>query len=156
MSSLLIHITFLFSAIQWTYQTCNEFGFYQTSDDKEKIFGDRFPIDFFIKQCTDIYGKNFNADYLYSTINNTNKYYGALHPSTTNVLYVHGSIDPWHALGITHSKDPRIPAIYIQGNIRTSTKSISSYIFAFQCFLQFQELLTVPICMNQKIVISYS
>lgn len=42
---------------QWTYQTCTEFGFYQTSDDKNLMFGDRFPVDFFIRQCQDIYGK---------------------------------------------------------------------------------------------------
>lgn len=101
--------------IQWTYQTCNEFGFYQTSDKKEKIFGDRFPLDFFVKQCTDIYGHSFDADYLSNSISNTNKYYGALNPKTTNVLYVHGSIDPWHALGIVESNDPRVPTIYIEG-----------------------------------------
>lgn len=101
--------------IQWTYQTCNEFGFYQTSDKKENIFGDRFPLDFFVKQCTDIYGHSFDADYLSNSISNTNKYYGALNPKTTNVLYVHGSIDPWHALGIVESNDPRVPTIYIEG-----------------------------------------
>lgn len=42
---------------QWTYQTCTEFGFYQTSDNKSLIFGDRFPVAFFIQQCEDIYGK---------------------------------------------------------------------------------------------------
>jgi len=31
---------------QWTYQTCHEFGFYQTSENKEDIFGDRFGIDY--------------------------------------------------------------------------------------------------------------
>lgn len=44
---------------QWTYQTCTEFGFYQTSDDQNLIFGDRFPVEFFIQQCEDIYGKKF-------------------------------------------------------------------------------------------------
>lgn len=42
---------------QWTYQTCTEFGFYQTSNDKNLMFGDRFPVEFFIQQCEDIYGK---------------------------------------------------------------------------------------------------
>lgn len=42
---------------QWTYQTCTEFGFFQTSDDKNFIFGDRFPVEFFIRLCEDIYGK---------------------------------------------------------------------------------------------------
>ena len=42
---------------QWTYQTCNEFGFYQTSHNKRGTFGDRFGVDFFIKQCMDIYSE---------------------------------------------------------------------------------------------------
>lgn len=42
---------------QWTYQTCNEFGFYQTSDNKSDTFGDRFGVDFFIRQCMDIYSE---------------------------------------------------------------------------------------------------
>lgn len=41
---------------QWTWQTCNEFGFYQTAENKTDTFGDRFKVDFFIKQCMDIYG----------------------------------------------------------------------------------------------------
>lgn len=105
----------MITGIQWTYQTCNEFGFYQTSDKKERIFGDRFPLVFFVKQCTDIYGRDFDADYLFSSINKTNKFYSGLNPNTTNVIYVHGSIDPWHALGITASNDSKLPTIYIQG-----------------------------------------
>lgn len=103
------------SAIQWTYQTCNEFGFYQTSNDKAKMFGDRFPLVFFVKQCTDIYGKQFDADTLSNSIDSTNTEYGALHPNTTNVLYVHGSIDPWHALGLIDTNNPALPTIYIEG-----------------------------------------
>lgn len=78
--------SFFFSAIQWTYQTCNEFGFYQTSDKKENIFGDRFALPFFVKQCTDIYGRDFDADYLSNEIDKTNQIYGGLKLKTTNVL----------------------------------------------------------------------
>lgn len=105
----------LLTGIQWTYQTCNEFGFYQTSDSEEIIFGDHFPLVFFVKQCTDIYGHNFDADYLFSSITKTNKYYLGLKPNTTNVIYVHGSIDPWHALGLTETDDAKLPTIYIEG-----------------------------------------
>lgn len=56
-----------------------------------------------------------DAKYLNSVVSETNKYYGGLKPSTTNVLYVHGSIDPWHALGLTNSKDSKKPTIYIEG-----------------------------------------
>lgn len=42
---------------QWTYQTCTEFGFYQTSDKTNSVFGDQFNSDFFVRQCADIYGE---------------------------------------------------------------------------------------------------
>jgi len=101
--------------IQWTYQTCTEFGFYQTSEQKESIFGDRFDLEFFTKQCTDFYGSEFDSNFLSASIKSTNDFYGALNPNTTNVIYVHGSIDPWHALGLTQSTDPSRPTIYING-----------------------------------------
>ncbi|KAG5677970.1 hypothetical protein PVAND_007682 [Polypedilum vanderplanki] len=101
---------------QWMYQTCTEFGFYQTSDKPTLLFGDKFPADFFVKQCSDIFGENFNQNSLSNAIDRTNIIYGALKPSTTNVLYVHGSIDPWHALGLTKTdKNQPQPTIYIQG-----------------------------------------
>ncbi|XP_053690407.1 putative serine protease K12H4.7 [Sabethes cyaneus] len=102
-------------ARQWTYQTCNEFGFYQTSEQPESVFGNRFPVEFFVRQCTDIYGQKFNAQTLNRAVYRTNTNYGALNPATTNVLYVHGSIDPWHRLGLIESNDIHTPTIFIDG-----------------------------------------
>lgn len=42
--------------------------------------------------------------------------YGELNIKEGRVIYVHGSVDPWHALGITHTKVKDNVAIYIQGN----------------------------------------
>ncbi|XP_055609712.1 putative serine protease K12H4.7 [Uranotaenia lowii] len=102
-------------ARQWTFQTCNEFGFYQTSGQTGSVFGDRFPADFFVRQCADIYGPQYSEQTLIRAVERTNTIYGALNPSTTNVLYVHGSIDPWHALGLTESNSIQQPTIYIEG-----------------------------------------
>lgn len=102
-------------ARQWTYQTCTEFGFYQTSDNISLVFGNRFNVDFFIRQCTDVYGVEFNAISQSEAILQTNTNYGELHAKTTNVIYVHGSIDPWHALGLTQSQSETMPVIYIEG-----------------------------------------
>lgn len=111
----MIHFFFYSLARQWTYQTCTEFGFYQTSEQTTSLFGDTFPLNFFVKQCTDIYGTRFNSDLLTNAIKRTNINYGALNPATTNVLYVHGSIDPWHALGLINSTDSKMPTIFIEG-----------------------------------------
>ncbi|XP_049538730.1 putative serine protease F56F10.1 [Anopheles darlingi] len=102
-------------ARQWTFQTCNEFGFYQTSNNASAVFGDRFPAEFFVRQCADIYGARFGEAALARGIYRTNVNYGALNPATTNVLYVHGSIDPWHRLGLTESNDLHTPVIFIDG-----------------------------------------
>lgn len=66
----------------------------------------------------DIFTQNisrFTKKVLETGVNRTNNDYGALDPETTNVLYVHGSIDPWHALGLTESKNPNTPTIFIKG-----------------------------------------
>ena len=45
----------------------------------------------------------------------TNTQYGGQEVELTNVVFVHGSIDPWHAMGITNSSSQSAPAIYIEG-----------------------------------------
>lgn len=42
--------------------------------------------------------------------------YGALNIKESYVIYVHGSVDPWHILGITHSRTENTVTIYINGN----------------------------------------
>ncbi|KAG5677971.1 hypothetical protein PVAND_007683 [Polypedilum vanderplanki] len=101
---------------QWLYQTCSEFGFYQTSSNSSSIFGDRISIQYFMQLCIDVFGSNFNFNSLTNAVNRTNVMYGGLYPETTNVIYVQGSMDPWHALGLTqtNSIQPQ-PTIYIDG-----------------------------------------
>ncbi|XP_054258619.1 putative serine protease K12H4.7 [Macrosteles quadrilineatus] len=102
-------------ARQWTYQTCTEFGYFQSSESKTALFGEDFPVDFFIQQCADIFGKSFTKDLLDRAVYRSNAMYGGLDLQATRVVYVHGSIDPWHALGITKTRIPQSPAIYING-----------------------------------------
>lgn len=56
-----------------------------------------------------------DTGHLNNAVENTNKFYGGLEPDTTNVLYIHGSIDPWHALGLTKTRNPKRPTIFIEG-----------------------------------------
>ncbi|XP_044588209.1 putative serine protease K12H4.7 [Cotesia glomerata] len=100
---------------QWFYQTCTEFGFFQTSTARPELFSEMFPVDFFVQQCTDVFGPRYNIHLLESSVERSNLLYGGLHIEVSNVVYVHGSIDPWHALGITNSSNPLTPAIYING-----------------------------------------
>merc|ERR1712122_236422 len=53
----------------WIWQTCTEFGWYQTTN-----------------QESGVYGSNIE--------------YGGMNPDVDNVVFVHGTIDPWHAMGV--------------------------------------------------------
>eukprot|EP01136_Pigoraptor_vietnamica_P001225 Opistho-1_new@27578 len=102
----------------WLYQTCQEFGYYQTTDSPTShVFGNLFPLPFSLKICRDVFdGEDLYTDADFQNrISWTNAYYGGVKVVATNILHVHGTIDPWHALGITSSTDPQQPAILITG-----------------------------------------
>lgn len=40
----------------WFYQTCSEFGWYQTTDSEDQPFGTKSPIEFYLTLCKDIFG----------------------------------------------------------------------------------------------------
>eukprot|EP00095_Tigriopus_kingsejongensis_P004313 maker-scaffold562_size136394-snap-gene-0.8 protein:Tk04313 transcript:maker-scaffold562_size136394-snap-gene-0.8-mRNA-1 annotation:"hypothetical protein BRAFLDRAFT_284130" len=99
----------------WLYQTCTEFGWYQSSDQPGHPFGNHFPVEFLEKQCTDIFGPKYNLKLLQKGIDRTNVMYGGKHIQVSNVVFVHGSIDPWHAMGITQDISNDSLAIFIPG-----------------------------------------
>ncbi|XP_050683303.1 putative serine protease K12H4.7 [Leptidea sinapis] len=99
----------------WLYQTCTELGYFQTSDKVVSFFGNYFPIDFWTKICTSTFGEEYNETFIMSGIAKTNHYYGGADINATRILSVHGSIDPWHALGVTECR-PNMPRIYIKGS----------------------------------------
>nr|XP_023027495.1 putative serine protease F56F10.1 [Leptinotarsa decemlineata] len=97
---------------QWIYQTCTEFGFYLTSP---KTFGDEVQLDLYIQLCTDLFGPQYNRDFVQKAVDRTNNFYGGLDIDVTNVVFVHGVSDPWHVLGITKTKNIASPAFLIEG-----------------------------------------
>ena len=115
----LFHLPFLslFLSVdrQWTYQTCKEFAYFQTTSSHHQPFGKLVTIDLFTLACQRV----FDID-LFSVQNNvqeTNLYYGAkkISKSVTNIVFPNGSIDPWHALGVTKDISETLTSIYIQG-----------------------------------------
>ncbi|RLU19036.1 hypothetical protein DMN91_009394 [Ooceraea biroi] len=101
--------------IETVCDTCTEFGFFQTSTARPKLFSNTFPVDFFAQQCVDVFGPKFNMHTLEIAVPRRNILYGGLDLEVTNVVFVHGSVDPWHVLGLTHSSNPQAPAIFING-----------------------------------------
>ena len=102
---------------QWFYQTCTEFGFYQTTDSDNQPFGNMIPLSFYMQQCQDIFGPEFNQYAITRGIEWTEAYYGGRNISqdTRNIVFPNGSIDPWHALSILKSVNLYITTIFIEG-----------------------------------------
>ena len=102
---------------QGTYQTCTEFGWYQSSDSPaETGWGRVIPVQLFERMCRDVFGPKFTPQLLGRGIAATNAEYGGRDISVEKVVFVHGSIDPWHAMGIVQSDRDAAPAIYIEGD----------------------------------------
>lgn len=57
----------------------------------------------------------YNEAFIDAAADWTNSNYGALDIAVSRVVFVHGSVDPWHALGITKTQENDAPAIYIKG-----------------------------------------
>ena len=88
---------------QWTFQTCNEFGYYQTTDSKVPgIFGDLMPVSYSDEICKQAFGRDFDTP---KKIEATNMFYGARDVMQKNILFVNGRIDPWHALSVIDKKN---------------------------------------------------
>ena len=99
----------------WIWQTCTEFGWYQTAEGSEQPFGQHIPLSYYIQQCVDAYGPEYDQSFVDAAVAATNAKYGARDLATSRVVLVNGSIDPWHAMGIIESSDPALPAVYING-----------------------------------------
>ncbi|XP_056140094.1 thymus-specific serine protease [Lampris incognitus] len=103
-------------ARQWLYQTCTEFGFYQTCEDSSCPFSRMVNLQAQIKLCPTLFNISINS--LTARIAFTNQYYGADHPRThTRVLFVNGGIDPWHRLSVLQNgnvEGDKVYAIFIK------------------------------------------
>jgi len=96
---------------QWMYQTCVEFGYFQTTDSDNQPFGDRVPLAYYTDMCRDIFGFNFPP-----RVNETNIYYGGKNPrGSSNIDFVNGSFDPWHALSIIEDFTSTVVSTFVQG-----------------------------------------
>eukprot|EP01029_Cantina_marsupialis_P028215 TRINITY_DN775871_c0_g1_i1.p1 TRINITY_DN775871_c0_g1~~TRINITY_DN775871_c0_g1_i1.p1 ORF type:complete len:496 (-),score=158.63 TRINITY_DN775871_c0_g1_i1:235-1578(-) len=82
----------------WFYQTCNEFGYYQTTSSKNEPFYalKHITLDMNLKQCQDVFGF-----YRLPDVKRALRDYGGLAISGTRIVFVNGSIDPWSSLGVT-------------------------------------------------------
>ena len=98
----------------WGYQTCTEFGFYQTCDVGSNCFytqGLNLLADM-MSFCTSEFG--IPQDAVAPAIAATNKWYGADHPNATRIFYPNGDVDPWHGLSKL-TAGPELPVLMVAG-----------------------------------------
>ncbi|CAO4371822.1 unnamed protein product [Caenorhabditis nigoni] len=104
----------------WVWQTCTEFGYYQSTSSATAgpWFGGNanLPAQYYIDECTAIYGGAYNSQEVQTAVAYTNQYYGGRDGLTTSrILLPNGDIDPWHALGKLTSSTADIVPVVING-----------------------------------------
>ena len=72
-------------------------------------------IELYTKACQEVF--KITPEQVQKNINETNKFYGGKNvpKSTTKIVFPNGSIDPWHALGITEDLSKELVAVFING-----------------------------------------
>ncbi|VDM70583.1 unnamed protein product, partial [Strongylus vulgaris] len=104
------------AALLWTWQTCTEFGYFQSSDTGYSIFGSPTPVNLFTRMCIDLFGEDYTAAVIQRSIDKINYRYGGRDfYNSTNVVIPNGSIDPWHALGKLTPSNPSMVSYLING-----------------------------------------
>ncbi|KAJ0395688.1 hypothetical protein ATCC90586_007927 [Pythium insidiosum] len=104
------------SSRQWFYQTCNEFGYFQTTTSRHSPFSALRTLDernVGLEVCKRVFEIDGSPD-----IRGTNLDYGALGITVENVVFPSGTIDPWHALAVkndTTLHSSTAEAVYIDG-----------------------------------------
>jgi hypothetical protein len=77
---------------------------------------------------------------------------GGLTPDATRVLHTHGSLDPWHALGLQSDLNPDVPVIIIDGLLHTYKIFIvclCCFMFIHFIFLIYSDKNYIFICMKR-------
>jgi len=87
----------------WTYQSCTEFGYWQTAyhDPSLAMRSAAVNEDYYNQVCKRVFGFTKPVDT--SFINKT--FYGPLlAPDVRNIMFTNGSFDPWSELSITNER----------------------------------------------------
>ncbi|KAJ8727622.1 hypothetical protein PYW07_001741 [Mythimna separata] len=90
----------------WHYQTCSEYGYFQTAPTSGTVFDGLkwLDLDFYTHVCKDNFGERFDLAYVKKRAKKINSMFGGLEPGVKNTINIHGYNDPWRALGV-HKKD---------------------------------------------------
>jgi len=102
----------------WIWQTCTEFGFYQTCDDNCPFAPHFHPIGMDLEICSRLF--NITSDNVYENVQASLDLYGGktfLESGASNILTVNGDVDPWSVLGLEESDSTNylLPVKMVEG-----------------------------------------
>ncbi|KAH7698261.1 Prolyl Carboxy Peptidase like family member (pcp-2)-like protein, partial [Aphelenchoides avenae] len=100
----------------WGWQKCNEFGYFKTTDTGRSIFGGIVPINRKVERCATLFGEAYTRQFIEEAAARTLRTYGGSSAfNGTNVAFVNGELDPWHAL-----------SLYTDGEQRSNNGTVTS------------------------------
>ncbi|KAJ8727630.1 hypothetical protein PYW07_001749 [Mythimna separata] len=117
----------------WYYQTCTEYGYYQTAPSSGTVFDGLkwLSLDFYTDVCKKIFDERFDLAFVEDGARRVNLIFGGLEPVVNNTINIHGYIDPWRALGVykddisetspTYTVNRASHCFDMQGWLRTDT-----------------------------------
>ena len=102
-----------FGTRSWLWQTCTEFGFYQTCQEDCPYASFYHLVDMDLEICKFAY----NITNVYENVQSSIDYYGGLDIASggSRVLSVNGDVDPWSMLGLTESPKYSLPTAMVKG-----------------------------------------
>ncbi|XP_039761426.1 putative serine protease K12H4.7 [Pararge aegeria] len=100
----------------WTYQTCVEYGWYQTTTSSRQPFLSAVPLEYFHQMCADFFPNLFDTELLRSGVARTNNMFAGLSHLPDHVISVSGGHDPWSPMApnATHAT-PLAPVYVVPG-----------------------------------------
>ncbi|CAK1549164.1 unnamed protein product [Leptosia nina] len=99
----------------WTYQTCVEYGWYQTTTSSRQPFLTTVPLEYFHQMCKDFFSNDIDEELLRSGIQRTNLFFGGL-KRPDYVVSVAGGIDPWSPMGPNMTHSTPLSPVYVVSN----------------------------------------
>ncbi|XP_020814039.1 putative serine protease K12H4.7 [Drosophila serrata] len=87
------------SDLPWIFQTCSEFGWFQSSGSSHQPFGSTFPATLYEDTCEGVFGSKYDSAGIHAKIRNTNNVFGGLDVNATNIYFVQGELDGWSKVG---------------------------------------------------------